>query len=116
MQRFMPAVPNIRPNPSRIQPPPIPIKPDDRELAIAPMNIIKASPPAIESAAAAAVIAKPVRDITNAKANITTQRAVITGNQTGNVSISKISLAIFSVIIADTLFFVYSLKGKDAYH
>ncbi len=77
-----------------MQPPPSPIRPEATELLIAAMNRTKARMPAMESAAAAAVIAKPVSDTTSAKAKMTALTMVMMGNQTGNVMIRKISLSI----------------------
>jgi len=94
IQRFIPAVPSISPRPSKMQPPPSPIRPEATELLIAAMNKTKARTPAIVSAAAAAVIAKPVSDTTSAKTKMIALTMVMMGNQTGNVMISKISLSI----------------------
>ena len=95
MHKLMPIVPTISPKPSRMQPPPSPIRPDATELPIAPMNIMNARTPAMASAAAAAVTAKPASDTASENAKITALATVIIGNHIGNVMISKISLAIF---------------------
>jgi len=97
MQRFIPAVPIISPSPKRIQPPPIPISPEAAEFANERMKRTKAIIPAKESAAAAAVMANPVSETTIANAKSTAQKATITGNQIGNVIISKKSLNIITL-------------------